>query len=103
MEVGERPSEIKLVELYISIQVYDLPIDFNFEFILKSKGKCVGRFISLDPKKFKDGGGTLFELRWLLMYKTHLKVIHESRKRTVNGNGLILNMNNYHPSVFIVD
>lgn len=51
LDLGEQLADIKLSELYIWIQVYDLPIGFNSEFILKSIGNFVGRFIDSDPKK----------------------------------------------------
>lgn len=49
MEEGVQLSEIKLSEIYIWMQVYDLPIGFNSEFILKSIGNHVGKFIDSDP------------------------------------------------------
>lgn len=43
LEVGEQLSDIKLTELYIWLHVYDLPIGFKYEFILKSIGNYVGQ------------------------------------------------------------
>lgn len=54
MEMGEQLSDIKLRELFMWVQVYDLPIGFNSEFILKSIGNYVGRFIQADPKNFQS-------------------------------------------------
>ena len=53
LEVGEQLSDIKLQELYMWIQVYDLPVGFNSESILKSIGNYVGRFLQSDPKNFQ--------------------------------------------------
>lgn len=53
LEMGEQLSEIKLKELYMWIQVYDLPVGFNSEVILKSIGNYVGRFLMSDPKNFQ--------------------------------------------------
>lgn len=61
----EQLSELKISELFIWLQVYDLSIGFNSEFIFKSIGNYVGKFLSSDSKKHqglmeelsKDTGG----------------------------------------------
>ncbi|XP_074347634.1 uncharacterized protein LOC141686500 [Apium graveolens] len=53
LEMGEQLADIKLKELYMWIQVYDLPVGFNSEFILKSIGNYVGIFLQTDPKNFQ--------------------------------------------------
>lgn len=53
LEMGEQLSEIKLSDLHIWVQVYDLPIGFNSEFILQSVGNFVGKFQRSDPKNFQ--------------------------------------------------
>lgn len=47
-------ANIKLTELYIWIQVYDLPIGFNSDSILQSIGKYVRKFVASDPKNFQS-------------------------------------------------
>lgn len=54
LELGERLSDIKLSELYIWVQVYELPVGFNSEFILKSIGNYIGNYIQSDPKNFQS-------------------------------------------------
>lgn len=46
----EQLSELNISELYIWLQVYDLPIGFHSEFIFKSIGNYVGKFVASDPK-----------------------------------------------------
>lgn len=52
LEIGEQLTAIKLNDLYIWVQVYDLPIGFNSEFIHQSVGNFVGKFLRSDPKNF---------------------------------------------------
>lgn len=54
LEVGERLSDINLNELYMWVQVYDLPVGFSSEFVLKSIGNYVGSYIQSDPKNFES-------------------------------------------------
>lgn len=49
----EQLKDIKLSELYMWVQVYDLPIGFKSEFILKSIGNYVGSFLESDPRNFQ--------------------------------------------------
>lgn len=53
LELGEQLSDIKLQELFIWIQVYDLPLGFNSESILKSIENYDGRFLQSDAKNFQ--------------------------------------------------
>lgn len=39
--------------MYIWVQIYDLPIGFNSEHILKSIGNHIGAFLEIDPKNFQ--------------------------------------------------
>lgn len=50
LEGDEQLSELKISELFIWLQIYDLPIGFHSEVILKSIGNYVGKFLSSDPK-----------------------------------------------------
>lgn len=54
LETDEQLANVKLFDLYIWIQVYDLPIGFNSEFILKSIGNYIGHFLETDLKNFQD-------------------------------------------------
>lgn len=53
LNIDEQLKDIKLTEIYIRVQVYDLPIGFNSEFILKSIGNYVGRFLESDSRNFQ--------------------------------------------------
>lgn len=48
LNVDEQLKDIELSDFYIWVQVYDLPIGFNSEFILKFIGNYVGRFLESD-------------------------------------------------------
>lgn len=50
LEENDQLHKLKLNELIIWVQVYDLPIGFNSEIIHKSIGNYVGRFVMSDPK-----------------------------------------------------
>lgn len=54
LEKGEQLSQVKMDELYIWMQVYDLPVGFNSEIVLKSIGNYAGKFIMFDPKNFQS-------------------------------------------------
>lgn len=50
LEADEQLANVKLFEISMWVQVYDLPLGFNSEFILKSIGNYVGKFMKSDPK-----------------------------------------------------
>ncbi|XP_074336020.1 uncharacterized protein LOC141673185 [Apium graveolens] len=52
---GEDPLMIKLREIDMWVQVYDIPQGFLSENILKSVGSAMGRYIKLDPDTFEGG------------------------------------------------
>ncbi|WOH01895.1 hypothetical protein DCAR_0521281 [Daucus carota subsp. sativus] len=49
----EQLKDIILSELFMWVQVYDVPIGFKSEFVLKSIGNFVGRYMESDPKNFQ--------------------------------------------------
>lgn len=53
LEGDDQLQNIRLSDLFIWIQVYDLPIGFNSEIIHKSIGNYVGKFLEFDPKNFQ--------------------------------------------------
>lgn len=53
LEVDEQLANVELFEISMWVQVYELPIGFRSEFILKSIGNYVGTFIKSDPKNFQ--------------------------------------------------
>lgn len=63
LDKGEQIHSIKLSELFIWLQVYDLPVGYNSESIHSSIGNYVGRFLASDSKILKDYGGIMLELR----------------------------------------
>lgn len=54
LEEGEQLSDIALNELYMWVQIYDLSVGFNSEFILKCIGNYIGRFLKADTKNFQS-------------------------------------------------
>lgn len=53
LNVDEQSREVILSELYIWIQVYDVSIGFKSEYVMKSIGYFVGRFMESDPRNFQ--------------------------------------------------
>lgn len=53
LDVDEQLKDVKLSEVFIWLQIYDLPIGFNSEYILKSIGNYVGKFVESDQKNFQ--------------------------------------------------
>lgn len=54
LEDTDQLSSIQLTDLYIWVQVYDLPIGFRSEHILKSVGDYVGTYRASDTKNFQS-------------------------------------------------
>ncbi|XP_074352812.1 uncharacterized protein LOC141691963 [Apium graveolens] len=54
LEMGEQLSDIKLNELYIWVQIHELPVGFNSEIVLRSIGNYIGKFLMVDPKNFQS-------------------------------------------------
>ncbi|XP_074360199.1 uncharacterized protein LOC141700300 [Apium graveolens] len=61
--VDEQLKDIKLSELYMWVQVYDVPIGFKSEFILKSIGNFVGRYMESNSRNFKGMFRNLLRIR----------------------------------------
>lgn len=102
LDEGEQLSVIKLSELHIWIQVYDLPVGFNSEFILKSIGNYVGKFVASDPKNFNGLWRNFLRIKVAIDVYKPLKKIMRIKKASGIGCGLILSMNVYHRSVSFV-
>lgn len=62
LNIDEQIKDVKLSELYMWVQVYDVPIGFRSEFILKSIGNYVGRFMETDTRNFKS------------MYRSYMRI-----------------------------
>lgn len=73
LEGTDQLSSIQLTDLYIWIQVYDLPIVFNSEYILKSVGDYVGTFRASDPKKFQSLSRSYLRIQVAIDVRKHLK------------------------------
>lgn len=50
LNMNEQLKDVNLSELYIWVQVHDVPIGFNSEHVMKSIGNYVGRFLESDPR-----------------------------------------------------
>lgn len=55
------------------MQIYDLPIGFNSEFILKSIGNYVGKFLEADSKNFQVMGRNYLRIKVALDVRRPLK------------------------------
>ncbi|KAK1404491.1 hypothetical protein POM88_004096 [Heracleum sosnowskyi] len=53
MDVNEQLKDIRLTDVYLWVQIYDLPIGFNSECVLRSIGDYLGKFLEVDPKNFQ--------------------------------------------------
>lgn len=53
LEADEQLANVKLFEISMWVQVYELPFGFKSEFILKSIGNYVGTFVKSDSKNFE--------------------------------------------------
>lgn len=53
LEKEEQLHMMKLTDLFMWVQVYDLPMRFNSECVHKSIGNYVGKFIATDPKNLQ--------------------------------------------------
>lgn len=62
LNVDEQLKDIKLSELYMWVQVYDVPVGFKSEFVLKSIGNFIGKFMESDPRNFQG------------MFKNYLRI-----------------------------
>lgn len=89
LEGDEQMSQIKIKDLYIWIQVYDLPIGFNSDFILKSTGNYVGKFMESDPKNFK--GIWRNYLRIKVAIDVHKPLKSTMRLKKPGGNWMWIN------------
>lgn len=88
LELGERLSDRKLSELYMWVQVYDLPVGFNSEFILKSIGNYVGNYIQADPKNFQSIWRQFLRIKVAINVLKPLKGQMHIKKAGGNGCGL---------------
>ncbi|XP_074363906.1 uncharacterized protein LOC141704580 [Apium graveolens] len=102
LEIGEQLTEIKLNGLYIWVQVYDLPMGFNSEFILQSVGNFVGKFVVSDPKNFQGVWRNYVRIKVVVNVNKPLKSQMRIKKAGANRCGLNSNMSGCHHFIFIV-
>lgn len=96
----EQIKDIKLSELYIWMQVYDVPVGFKSEFILKSIGNFVGRFLEADTKNFQGMCRNYLRIRVAIDVHRPLKSQMRLKRAGGNGWGFSSSMNDYRPFVF---
>lgn len=70
---GEDPLTLKLQELEIWVQIYDIPRGFLSEGILKSVGSSIGRYVQSDPATFEGGWKTYVRIRVAINVEKPLK------------------------------
>lgn len=102
LELGERLSDIQLSEMYIWVQVYELPVGFNSEFILKSIGNYIGNYIQSDPKNFQSIWRQFSRIKVAINVFQPLKSRMRIKKSGGIGCGSISSMNAFLRFVFIV-
>ncbi|KAL8132330.1 hypothetical protein AgCh_007992 [Apium graveolens] len=81
LEIGEQLSEITLNELYMWVQIYDLPVGFNSEYILKSIGNHIGRYLKSDAKNFQSTWRQFLRIKVALKVHKPLKVQMRIKKQ----------------------
>lgn len=96
----EQLKDIKLSELYMWMQVYDVPVGFKYEFILKSIGNFVGRFLEADPKNFQGMCRNYLRIRVAIDVHLPLKSQMRIKKAGGSGCGFSLSMKDYRLFVF---
>lgn len=89
LDVNEQLKDVKLTDLYMWIQIYDLPIGFNSEIILKSIGNYMGKFLEVDPKNFKGLGKNYLRIKVALDVRRPLKIGMKIKK--AGGDWLWIN------------
>lgn len=70
---GEDPVTVKLQEVEMWVQIYDIPRGFLSETILKSIGSSIGRYIKSDPGTFEGGWKSYVRIRVLMNVEKPLK------------------------------
>lgn len=78
LDMSEQLKDITLSDLFIWLQIYDLPIGFNSEYILKSIGNYVGKFMEADPRNFQGLMGNYLRVKVAVdvrrPLKSHMKI-----------------------------
>lgn len=98
LNIDEQIKDVKLSELYMWVQVYDVPIGFKSEFILKSIGNYVGRFMETDPRNFQGMCRNYMRIRVAIDVGRPLK-----KQKEESVYGFSSNMSVSHRFVFTVD
>lgn len=62
-----------LTNIYMWVQIHDLPIGFNSEYILKSIGNYVGKFLEADSKNFQGMGRNYLKIKVAMDVRRPLK------------------------------
>lgn len=82
----EQLMDIKISELYMWVQLYDIPVGFKSEFILKSIGNFVGRFLESDPKNFQGMSKNYLRIKVAIDISCPLK----SQMRIKKPGGMVM-------------
>lgn len=73
LDINEQLKDVKLTEIFIWLQIYDLPVGFNSECILKSIGNYVGKFVEADEKNFEGSWRNYLRVKVALDVQKPLK------------------------------
>lgn len=88
LDVDEQLKDVKLTELFIWVQVYDVPIGFHSEYVMKSVGNYVGRFMESDPRNLQRMSRNFLRIKVALDIQRPLKA--KMRIKKAGGDWLWL-------------
>lgn len=103
LEETDQLASMQLTNLYIWLQVHELPIDFNSEHILKSIGDYVGTFRASDPKNLQRLSRSFLRIQVTIDVRKPLKSKMRIKKKGGSGYGYSSNMRGCHPFVSFVE
>lgn len=73
LEPDEQASSIKLSQLHIWVQVYDLPMGFRVDSVYRSIGDFIGTFIQSDPTDIATSGRNFLRIKVALYVQKPIK------------------------------
>ncbi|WOG99650.1 hypothetical protein DCAR_0519004 [Daucus carota subsp. sativus] len=102
LEMGEDPCTVKMQDVEMWVQIYDIPRGFLSENILKNAGDSMGKFIRVEPNTFDGVWKQYVRIRVVINVEKPLKRRMKIKREEDNCIGLILNMSVWELSVLSV-
>lgn len=99
---SEDPCTVKMQDVEMWVQAYDIPKGFISENILKSVGASVGKFVRVDSNTFDGIWKPFVRIRVAINIDKPLKRRMKIRRKGAIGVGLTSNMNVWECFVLFV-